>query len=191
MSNWRVAAAEVLYSGRLLRLELLRLAEPSGQIHEREVVRHPGAVAIVSLLGERVLLVRQYRAPVGKELWELPAGTLEPGESPLECAKRELEEETGYLAREWRKLAEFYTTPGFCDERMVLFLAKGLEPAAGRKPAEDESIELREFTLAEVERLLRRGELEDAKTIVGLLLLISPHGLSTATVPDIRILTTL
>lgn len=125
-------------------------------------------MAIVPILGGKVLLVRQYRAPIGQELWELPAGTLEPGEEPLECAKRELEEETGYLAREWRKLAEFFTTPGFCDERMTLFLARGLEPAAGPRPAEDESLKVREFTLAELEQMLLRGELEDAKTIIGL-----------------------
>jgi ADP-ribose pyrophosphatase len=170
MSNWRAASAEVLYSGRLLKLELLRLAELSGQVHEREVVRHPGAVAIVPLLDGKVLLVRQYRAPIDKEIWELPAGTIEPGEEPLECAKRELEEETGYRAREWRKLAEFYTTPGFCDERMVLFLARGLEPQPEARPAEEESLEVRAFTFTEAKQMLLRGELEDAKTIIGLVM---------------------
>lgn len=164
----RLISSREVYRGRLLKLELLQIEEPDGQTRSREVVRHPGAVAIVPILGEKVLLVRQHRAPLGRALWEIPAGTVEPGEEPLECAKRELAEETGYEAREWRRLAEFYTTPGFCDERMTLFFAKGLEPAAGHKPTEDESLEVREFTLAEVEQMLCRGELEDAKTIIGL-----------------------
>lgn len=127
-------------------------------------------MAIVPFLDEKVLLVRQHRAPIGKELWEIPAGTVETGESPLECAKRELEEETGYRAREWRKLAEFYTTPGFCDERMTLFLAQGLEPVAEGKRGEDEFLRAREFELGEIEAMLRRGDLEDAKTIIGFIL---------------------
>lgn len=131
-------------------------------------------MAIVPLLGEKILLVRQHRAPIGRELWEIPAGTVELGEVPLECAKRELAEETSYRAREWRKLAEFYTTPGFCDERMTLFLAQDLEPAAEGKRAEDEFLQVREFELGEIEAMLRRGELEDAKTIIGFILAAAP-----------------
>lgn len=175
MAEPRLLSSQRLYTGRLLELELVQIQAPSGRIHKREVVRHPGAVGIVPLLGEKALLVRQYRAPIGKELWELPAGTVEPGEEPLECAKRELLEETGYKAREWRKLGEFYTTPGFCDERMVLFLARGLEPVADegkRTGEEDESIQVRGFALPEIKEMLRRGELEDAKTIIGLVLAV-------------------
>jgi ADP-ribose pyrophosphatase len=171
MAEPRIVSVRKIYSGRLLRLELLQIQGPDGRSREREVVRHPGAVAIVPLLGKKVLLVQQYRAPLGKELWEIPAGTIEPGEAPLECAKRELAEETGYRAREWKELAEFYTTPGFCDERLTLFLAEGLEPAAEGKRAEDEFIQIREFELAEIREMLRRGELEDAKTIIGLTLI--------------------
>jgi ADP-ribose pyrophosphatase len=166
----RLISSRRLYSGRLVRLDLLQVRGVGDRIHDREVVRHPGAVAIVPLLDGKVLLVRQYRAPIDKEIWELPAGTIEPGEEPLECAKRELEEETGYRAREWRKLAEFYTTPGFCDERMLLFLARGLEPRPGARPAEEESLEVRAFTFAEAKQMLLRGELEDAKTIIGLVM---------------------
>ncbi len=172
MAKPRPLSSQRLYSGRLLKLELLQVQDPRGRTHAREVVRHPGAVAVVPLLEEdgqrKLILVRQYRAPVGRELLEIPAGTLEPGESPLECAKRELEEETGYRAREWRKLAEFFTTPGFCDERMTLFLAQGLTPLAEGRRAEDEFLRAREFELEEIEAMLRRGELEDAKTIIGL-----------------------
>jgi ADP-ribose pyrophosphatase len=166
----RLISSRRLYSGRLVQLDLLQVRGAGDRIHEREVVRHPGAVAIVPLLDGKVLLVRQYRAPIDKEIWELPAGTIEPGEEPLECAKRELEEETGYRAREWRKLAEFYTTPGFCDERMVLFLARGLEPQPEARPAEEESLEVRAFTFTEAKQMLLRGELEDAKTIIGLVM---------------------
>jgi ADP-ribose pyrophosphatase len=108
----RLISSRRLYSGRLVRLDLLQVRGVGDRIHDREVVRHPGAVAIVPLLDGKVLLVRQYRAPIDKEIWELPAGTIEPGEEPLECAKRELEEETGYRAREWRKWRSSTPPPG-------------------------------------------------------------------------------
>lgn len=134
----------------------------------QEIVRHPGSVAIVAVDGDgRVVLVRQRRAPAAKALVELPAGTLEQGEAPLETARRELAEETGLHGGEWRELATFWTTPGFCDERMHLFLATGC--ARGEpKPQSDEDLELLRWTREEVERHL--PELEDAKTLAGLLL---------------------
>ncbi|MGQ9477692.1 MAG: NUDIX hydrolase [Candidatus Bipolaricaulia bacterium] len=173
MAKPRPLSSQRLYSGRLLALELVEVQDPAGRIHEREIVHHPGAVAIVPFLDEKVLLVRQYRAPIGKELWEIPAGKIEPGEEPIECAKRELIEEVGYKAREWQKLVEFYTTPGFCDERMTLFLARELEPVTESKQAEDEFIQVRGFALPELEEMLRRGELEDAKTIIGLAMVLA------------------
>lgn len=175
-----ITSSRTVYAGRLIELGLVEVLDPDGQAHRREVVRHPGAVAIVPLLEEggrgKVILVKQYRPAVGRELWEVPAGTLEPGESPQECAARELQEEVGYRAREWRRLAEFYTTPGFCDEKMTLFLAQGLEPVAEKRREEDKFIRVAQFELGEIPQMLRRGELEDAKTIIGLTLLLSESG---------------
>jgi ADP-ribose pyrophosphatase len=135
---------------------------------EREIVRHPGSTAIVAIDREGfVTLVRQTREPARKALIELPAGTLEPGEEPLASAMRELAEEVGLSGGRWRELAGFYTTPGFCDERMHLFLAEDLERGSA-SPEEDEDVEIIRWRTDEVgERL---GEIEDGKTIAGLLL---------------------
>ncbi|MFQ6118238.1 MAG: NUDIX hydrolase [Candidatus Bipolaricaulia bacterium] len=174
----RIVSSKQVYSGKLLILELLQVEGPDGRTREREVVRHPGAVVIVPLLeedgGQRVILVRQYRAPLDRELLEVPAGTLEPGESPLECAERELSEETGYRARRWEKIAECYSTPGFCDERLTLFLARELEPLGGNHPDEGEFLQIEKIPLEELKRMLKEGELEDAKTLIGLLALFAP-----------------
>ncbi|TML62564.1 MAG: NUDIX hydrolase [Actinobacteria bacterium] len=155
--------SRTVYDGTLVDVTLERWGE-----HEREIVEHPGAVAVVAVdREERVTLVRQLREPARKELLELPAGTLEEGEEPLATARRELEEETGQSGGEWHELAAFYTTPGFCRERMHLFLAQGVEPGEARQEA-DEQIELVAVPVAELRTLVRR--LEDGKTIAGLLL---------------------
>jgi len=136
--------------------------------HEREVVRHPGAVAIVAIDGaDRVTLVRQLREPTRKRLLELPAGTREPDEEPLATAKRELVEEAGLDGGAWRLLATFFSTPGFCDELVRVYLAEGVEETE-RQPQEDEEIELVRVAVGELDSLL--PEIEDAKTLVGLLL---------------------
>ena len=136
--------------------------------HEREIVEHPGAVAIVAVDREGfVTLVRQLREPARKRLLELPAGTAEPGEEPLATARRELQEECGLTGGKWRELAAFWTTPGFCRERMHVFAAEEVEPGEA-SPAEDEELELVRWPLREVEK--RLGEIEDAKTLAGLLL---------------------
>ena len=156
-------AARTVYDGDLVGVTLERWGE-----HEREIVEHPGSVAIVAVdLEERVTLVRQPREPARKKLLELPAGTLEEGEDPLATARRELEEETGQSGGEWRELAAFYTTPGFCRERMYLFVAEGVDSGEARQEA-DEEIEFVAVPVAELRTLVR--ELEDAKTIAGLLL---------------------
>ena len=156
-------AARTVYDGDLVGVTLERWGE-----HEREIVEHPGSVAIVAVdREERVTLVRQPREPARKKLLELPAGTLEEGEDPLATARRELEEETGQSGGEWRELAAFYTTPGFCRERMYLFVAEGVDSGETRQEA-DEQIELVAVPVAELRVLVR--ELEDAKTIAGLLL---------------------
>jgi ADP-ribose pyrophosphatase len=155
--------ARKVYDGRLVDVTLERWGE-----HEREIVEHPGAVAIVAVDGEGgVTLVRQLREPARRELLELPAGTLEEGEEPLATARRELEEETGLTGGSWRELAAFYTTPGFCRERMRLYVAEGVEEGEARQEA-DESIELVRVPIGELRSRVR--EFEDAKTIAGLLL---------------------
>src|SRR5215470_8183518 len=155
--------SRVVYDGKLVDVTLERWGD-----HEREIVEHPGAVAIVALDAEdNVVLVRQLREPARKELLELPAGTLDADEEPLATAQRELAEETGLRGGEWRHLARFWTTPGFCRELMHVFVAEGVEEG-DRAPEDDEDIELERVPVAEMAG--RLGEIEDAKTLAGLLL---------------------
>jgi ADP-ribose pyrophosphatase len=135
---------------------------------EREVVLHRGAVAMVALDTDgEVFLVRQYRHAPGKDLVEVPAGKLAEGEDPQQCARRELMEEIGYDAGEWVKLASFYTSPGFSDEMLHLYLARDLRPGKA-DPDEDEFLEIMHVPLAEALSMVSRGEIEDSKTIAGL-----------------------
>lgn len=152
-----------VYQGRLLAVTVERWGG-----HEREIVEHPGAVAIVAVDAVGcVTLVRQLREATRKRLLELPAGTAEAGEEPLATARRELREECGLTGGQWRELAAFWTTPGFCRERMHLFAAEGVERGEP-EPADDEELELVRWPVAEVRA--RLGEIEDAKTLAGLLL---------------------
>jgi ADP-ribose pyrophosphatase len=156
-------SSETVYDGKLFDVTLERWGD-----QKREIVEHPGAVAIVAVDRDgQLTLVRQRREAARKELLELPAGTLEEGESPLESARRELEEETGLSGGSWREVTSFYTTPGFCRERMHLFFATDLERGEAN-PADDEDLELVRWRVDEIAAHL--GELEDAKTLVGLLL---------------------
>lgn len=156
-------SARRVYDGRLIGLTVERWGE-----NEREIVEHPGAVAIVAVDGDGyVTLVRQLREPARKRLLELPAGTAEPGEAPLETARRELQEECGLTGGEWRELAAFWTTPGFCRERMHVFAAEGVERGEA-SPAADEELELVRWPVTEA--CARLHEIEDAKSLAGLLL---------------------
>jgi len=166
----RVLRHERRYSGRILDLDVDQVREPGGVQGLREVVRQPGSVATLPVHEDgRIVLVRQYRYPVDTHVWELPAGRLDPGETPEEGAGRELEEEVGLRARSLEPLMVFWTTPGFCDEVMHLFRATDLQPVPAR-PDEDEDIEAASFTLAEARAMMARGEIREAKTIVALLL---------------------
>ncbi len=159
------------FQGRLISVDVDRVRFADGAEAVREVVRHPGAVVVVPLLPDgRVLLERQFRYPTGTELIELPAGKLDPGEDPLECARRELAEETGHGAASWRLLASFYSAPGFCDEVMHCFLAEGLAPGAEGQADDDERIELLAVPWAEALAMVDGGTIRDAKSIAGLLL---------------------
>lgn len=157
-----------VHSGRLLHFVVDRVRLPDGSILSREVVLHPGAAAVLPLLPDgRVFLVRQHRHAVGKSLWEIPAGKLEAGEEPLSCAKRELLEETGCEAASWERISSFYTSPGFTDERMTLFLARDVESIAERSAGEISTVQA--FERKEIDRLIREGAIEDAKTLLALL----------------------
>jgi ADP-ribose pyrophosphatase len=156
-------ASRIVYDGKQIDL----VVEQWGD-REREIVEHPGSTAIVAVDAEGyVTLVRQLREPARKRLLELPAGTLEPGEQPLETAKRELAEEVGLRGGDWTELGAFYTTPGFCRERMHVFLAENVEGGEA-SPQADEEVETVRWRVEDVAS--RLDELEDAKTIAGLLL---------------------
>ena len=153
------------------RFDVVRLSYQThdGAVHTREVARHPGAVTILPLLDDgRVCLIRNYRVAVDQTLIELPAGTLEPNEDPAVTAARELEEETGYRAAEVRQLCEFFMSPGVLSERMVLFLATGLTSGPARLE-HGEQIEPFVLSWQEAMSLVERGEIRDAKSLVGLL----------------------
>src|SRR5215510_14967761 len=143
----RVVSHRRIYDGKVLALEVDEIVEGDGPISLREVVRHRGSVAALAVDGEgRIVLVRQYRHPVGRALWELPAGLLEKGESPEQAVRREIEEEVGRRAAEIEPLAVIHPTPGFCDEVLHLFRATRLTETPAR-PDEDEVLEARWFTL--------------------------------------------
>lgn len=157
-----------IYEGRVLNLRVDEVRLENGNSGKREVVEHLGAAAIVPILdGGEVILVRQYRYPIGIDLLEIPAGTLKANEDPKECAVRELEEETGYRCGEISKVAECFVAPGYSTEKIHLYLAKQLTKTETNLD-DDESIILERYPLSEVMEKIRTGEIRDAKSIVGL-----------------------
>jgi ADP-ribose pyrophosphatase len=159
-----------VYDGRVLALDVDEVEEPGGVRAVREVVRHRGSVAALAVHDDgRVVLIRQYRYAVNEEVWEIPAGRLDPGETPLEGARRELEEEVGLRAARLEPMFVFYTTPGFCDETIHVFRATGLSAVPAR-PEEDERIEPMVLSLEEARDMVTRGEVREGKTLVALLL---------------------
>ena len=161
--------SEVLFQGRRFQVVLQTQVTADGKTHDREVVRHPGAVVILPLLDDgRVCLIRNYRVSVGKTLVELPAGTLEPGEDPAECAARELTEETGFRSGTLDLLTVFYPSPGILDEKMHLYVATRLEAGpTALEPGED--IVPLKLTWDAALAMVRDGRIQDAKTLAGLL----------------------
>lgn len=161
---------QYIFRGRIVNLRVDKVELASGKIATREIVEHPGAVAIVALTSTaEVVLIRQYRKALEETLWEIPAGKLEPGEEPQACAVRELAEETGFRAAFWEKLATFYTSPGFASEILHLYLARALE--AGEQCLDpDETIRTHLVPLPEALEMVATGDIRDAKTIIGVLL---------------------
>jgi len=169
-----LVSSKRLYSGRIVNLDLDTVRFPDDSIGQLEMLRHPGAAAVVPFLDPpggadpRAVLIRQFRHAADGYIWEVPAGRLDGGESPESCAERELEEETGMRARRLERLTTIYTTPGFTDERIHLFLADGLEPGAEHREA-DEFMELHTLRWSRVLEMIDRGEIVDGKTLVSLL----------------------
>lgn len=169
-----LVSTERLYTGRVLNLDLDSVHFPNGAVGQLEMVRHPGAAAVVPFLDDpagpdpHVLLIRQFRHAADGFIWEIPAGRLDHGEAPELCARRELEEETGMRADTVERLTTIYTTPGFTDERIHLFLARGLSRGEQRRE-DDEFMELHRRRWSEVMAMVASGEIQDAKTLVSLL----------------------
>jgi len=158
------------YQGRTFGLVTENITLPGGVTVDMDLIRHPGAAAMVPITADgRVVLIRQYRHAVGQTIWEIPAGTLDPGESPLACARRELVEETGFSASRWVELGAITPVPGYSDERVHLFLAFDLEQAQQNLDP-DEILDVHETRLAEAVDMIFSRVIEDAKTIVGLLM---------------------
>lgn len=168
---------ETLYRGRIIDLLVDQVEYPSGNRSVREVAHHPGGAAVVPLLDDgRIILVDQLRYPLERHILELPAGKLSPGEDPAVCAVRELEEETGWQCDTPVHLCSFYTSPGFCDEELHVFLARGLRlsPHGHRREEGEFTMNVHMIGFDEALHMVRAGSIKDAKTIIGLLL-AQPH----------------
>lgn len=175
MAKERTLESQSIYRGRVVNLRLDTVELADGRRAQREVVEHEEVVAIVPLDSQgNVLLVRQYRHAVEQTMLEIPAGGVEPGEDPLECTQRELQEETGYKAQNIQRIGGFHISPGFCTEYIHLFLATDLQPSP-LKGDVDEDIELVPVTLGEIPDLIQSGDIKDAKSIAGLLTFLAFH----------------
>ena len=162
--------SKVVFEGNLLTVYCDKVELPNGKETGREFIRHPGAVAVVPVTQDgKIVLVRQYRYPVGKTMLEVPAGKLDKGEHPDACALRELEEETGYVAHTIKKLSSIYTTPGFTDEVIHLYIANDLT-LAQQCPDEDEFLDVEEYTKEQIRIMINDGTINDAKSMLALLL---------------------
>jgi ADP-ribose pyrophosphatase len=171
--EFRVEKSESIYNGRIINLKLDTIKSPEGRMMQREIVEHPGAVGIIAVNDKnKLVLVRQYRHAIKKNLLEIPAGLLDnQGESPEACAIRELKEETGYLTESARKIAEFYTTAGFSNEKFYLFHADSIKPGVHQREYDEEGMDVEEIDVENALKMVLDGEIEDAKTIIAILCL--------------------
>jgi ADP-ribose pyrophosphatase len=168
----RTISSQTVFHGRVFNVVSDEVQEPEGVTARRDIIRHPGSIVVLALDDSgrtpRLLLERQYRYAADMRLWELPAGRIDPGEDQLTAAKRELLEETGFTARKWRKALSFYASPGFLDEVMHVFLARGLEKGQAR-PEDDERIRVHFFPLPRVVKMALSGKIPDSKTLASVL----------------------
>ena len=177
-----------IYEGRIFTLQIETVALPKGGELKAEIVRHPGSVVIIPVTADGgIVLVRQYRPAIGRWAWELPAGTLKPGENVEKAAVRECHEEIGLIPSRLERLGTFFPTPGYCDEEMNFYLANGLREAGegdeAAQPDEDEDIQTQPFSRQEIERMIAAGEIIDLKTVAGLALLRQNSQLPTSNSP--------
>jgi ADP-ribose pyrophosphatase len=178
----RMLGTEIVYEGKLFRVQRDHIVEPGGREGYRDIIKHSGSVVILAVDPAKrkkdpwVVVERQYRHAAGQFLWELPAGKLDPGESPLDGAKRELSEETGYGAKKWSPLVDYFASPGFLGEAMKVFLAEGLI-AGDAHPEEDEAIDFRLVKLSELLEMIDKGKIADGKTLTTILLYARKLGL--------------
>lgn len=164
----KTLSVEQIYKGYIISVEKIAVELPDGRVSNRDVVRHPGASMVIPVLDDgRIIMVRQYRKALEKESLEMPAGKLDDGEEPLICAKRELEEETGYTAEKYEHVISIDTAPGFSDERIHIFIAKGLKKGK-MNPDSDEFIENEVYSVDELINMVLNGKISDAKTIIGI-----------------------
>ena len=165
----KLISSKEITTNRIFTVTQDHVVDPDGFEIQRAIVHHRGSAVMMAVdEKKRILLVRQYRLAVRKHLWELPAGTVDPGEKPLQTARRELIEETGFRAKKWKKLAEFYPSPGFLSEKMTIYLATQLT-AGEAQPMDDERIKTRWFKAQEVDAMIAGGKIMDAKTNIGFL----------------------
>jgi len=171
----RLISSKVAYKGPVFSVNSDMVEEANGFVHQRDVIRHNGSVVILAVDDSEdtkdpiVILERQYRHAAGQFLFELPAGRVEPGEAPLAAAKREMIEETGYRARQWKLLTKYFASPGFLGEWMQIYLARQIRPGVAQ-PEADEQIEIRRLKLSEAMTLVHSNKIHDGKTLIGLLL---------------------
>lgn len=179
--SMRIISSREVFKSKLFTVVEEVAHDPDGFEIHRSIVRHPGSAVMMAVDEKsRILLVKQFRLPAEQYLWELPAGRLDPGETPLEAAKRELREETGYKAQSWTELTEFWASPGYVAEKMHIFFATGLTEGE-KEPMEDERIEVHWFSLDEVGRMIRDGRISDAKTMIGYFMYVEHHRDTTRT----------
>ena len=167
--NYKLLKSEIRFKGKVFDHQIDEIEYESGNKGIREIAIHPGGAVVVPVKDDgKIILVKQFRYPLQKTLIELPAGKLDKGEDPLVCATRELEEETGYKAKQIKKLGEIYTAPGYCTEILHIYSASGLIPGDHNREEGEHGMEILEYSLDEIENMIRNGEITDAKTIVGI-----------------------